>query len=115
MKFPNDIKELVASRAGWACEICGKPVINPQIHHRRPRGMGGTRRKDSASPANALFLDMECHTWVEMNRYTSLTQGFLIRQNENPSGVKFRHHEGWKYITDDGGYIPVTLLTEEEK
>ena len=115
MKFPNNIKELVAERAGWSCEVCGKPVTSPQIHHRRPRGMGGTRRKDSASPANALFLDMECHTWIESNRYTSLTQGFLISQSAVPSGEKFRHHEGWKYLTDAGGYISVTLLTEVER
>ena len=114
MKFPNEIKEMVAERAGWRCEICGKGVTSPQIHHRRPRGMGGTKRKNSASPANALFLDMECHTDVEKNRYVAIVNGWVLSQSDDPSEKKFRHHEGWKYLTDEGGYLKVTLSTEVE-
>ena len=105
MKFSQKTREAVVERAKGNCEICGKAVGDPNIHHRRPRGMGGTKRVSTGSPANALYLHAGCHAWVEVNRSASIDMGYLIRQKQEATEVAFLHHEGWMYLTDDGRYI----------
>lgn len=47
-----------------------------QVHHREPRGSGGSRRTD----LKLATLCMGHHAWVESNREQARTLGLLIRR-----------------------------------
>lgn len=84
---PDDCtREVVTTRALWACERCGGAVSQGscQIHHRKPRGAGGTSNPVTNSPANLLLLCNECHLWVERNRTEAYEQGWLVRREHDP-------------------------------
>lgn len=52
------------------------------IHHRKPRGMGGSRDPQLNTAANLLLLCGSgvtgCHGWVEQNREEATRLGYLI-------------------------------------
>lgn len=102
MKFTEKTRNLVVARAGGNCELCGAAVNNPNLHHRKPRGMGGTKNPESRSPANALFLHFTCHEWVERNRTESYELGYLVRQAENSNAKPVLGPDGWFLLNDDG-------------
>lgn len=75
--FDFDVRLAVLMRSGGLCERCR---ANPadQMHHRRPRGMGGTSVEWVGQAANAAHLCAACHRWVEAHRASSLMFGWLI-------------------------------------
>lgn len=111
VKFSDKAKALVKERAQGNCELCGLQASEPQYHHRRPRGMGGTRRKESGDPANALYLHFKCHERVERNRLEALHNGWLIRQSDEPTLVPVFRRGEWVILHPDGrlSIINVTL------
>jgi len=102
----------VLARAKNRCEICGhrmgldRGTLNYNLHHRRPRAMGGSRRSDTNSPANLLALCLDCHSDVESNRALALENGWLLPQTATPSkcAVLLYRESVWVYLTDDGRY-----------
>jgi hypothetical protein len=105
MKFTEKTRILVMERAKDRCEMCGAPVEYPQLHHRRPRGMGGTRNPASRSPANALALHLACHAWIESNRAEAIERGYLVRQSESSCDVPVLTADGWVLLRDDGSVL----------
>jgi len=108
-----DLTQLVLERDGGACVRCGIPIQGERgrdwsIHHRRPRGMGGTRKPDS--PANLLTLcgsgATGCHGEVESHRADALKSGWLVSQWADPAAtpVLVGHGARWVYLTEDGTY-----------
>jgi hypothetical protein len=80
------VRPLVEERSHGMCEIrlpqvCQGRATN--IHHRLPRGAGGTNSK-----ANLLHLcgsgTTGCHGWVESHRKEAYELGLLLRRGENP-------------------------------
>jgi hypothetical protein len=98
---------LVITRANGMCEVCGEaPASN--IHHRRPRGMGGTRRAIH-SPAWLLAVCGQgnasgCHGRIESDRYAAQVAGWLLGPLEEPSTCPVRLAIGWVVLDDEGGY-----------
>ncbi|BCK58335.1 hypothetical protein NWFMUON74_61070 [Nocardia wallacei] len=93
------------ARSGSACEHCaGRRGV--QIHHRRPRGMGGTRRADSNSPAALLHLCLECHGLIESRREWALANGLLIRQNADPALTAVLLGGRNVLLDNEGRYLP---------
>lgn len=79
------VARAVLDRAAGHCERCG--VAGPtQLHHRRPRGMGGTRRPDTVH--NLAALCRGCHEEVESRRAQALADGWLLRQNTRLEGER---------------------------
>lgn len=110
------IRALVAARAHGACELCRTQLWTPHhgwsaahsVHHRRPRGMGGTSRTDTNSPANLLLVcgtgTTGCHGWIESHRDESFRFGYLLRQYEDPAQVVVELHHGRVHLEHDGTY-----------
>ena len=98
------VVEMVLARSGGMCERCGGN--GEQIHHRRPRGMGGTHRQETNMPANLVNLCRECHGWVESHRTQALADGWLIRQAspQSPSEVLLMLAWGSGYLDDLGEF-----------
>lgn len=102
-EFTNDVRMVIDARAGGLCEICRVAPIE-QFHHRRARGMGGTKRSSTALPSNGLGLCEGCHRWVESNRRESLRLGYLCRQEQEPSRVAAFINRAFVFLTDAGHY-----------
>lgn len=62
------------------------------IHHRQPRGMGGSRDPAINDPANLLLLCGSgvtgCHGWVESNRPEATDLGLLVSRNSRYSPIE---------------------------
>lgn len=108
MKFTEKTRRLVEDRAKGICEMCGAPVGMGQIHHRKPRGMGGTKNVASRSPSNALFVHFRCHEWIERNRTEAYHMGYLVHQAEESSEKPVLLSTGWFVLTDDGTLLPAS-------
>ena len=86
--FTPDVSQMILARASGHCEILIDGVCvqtAATIHHRRPRGMGGTRRDTTNFASNGLLACVSCHEFVEHERLWAKDHGFLVRQGADPS------------------------------
>ena len=79
-------RQLVIDRAQRRCERCRD--WGSQIHHRKPRGMGGTRNPQINAPSNLVFLCFDCHEWIERNRDAARMSGWLVPRNDDPELIE---------------------------
>lgn len=97
-------------RAGNACEICG--VRGENVHHRKPRGMGGANQ--NSGPENLLVLcgsgTQGCHGWIEQNREEARRQGWLLSPTEMPYKVPVAYRGYWSLLTEEGLVLPLSPL-----
>lgn len=106
-------RELVRWRDRDRCRRCG--VATWQIHHRRPRGMGGTRDPLTNGPANLVLLcgsgTTGCHGWVESHRAEARAAGWLVSKWADPAATPIVHNGRTIYL-DDRGTATVTTTKE---
>ena len=99
------------ARDGYRCVVCGT-AFNPQMHHRLPRGMGGSsRRPEIHSPANLLTLCADHHAWVENHRTEALAAGLLVLRGTDPASIPIQTIDGWVSHLPDGSRVPSTIPT----
>ena len=110
---------LVLARAGGRDEITGEALLGVRgldydLHHRRPRRMGGDPRPDTNSPANLLAILRATHLDVERRRADALAHGWLLHSGDDPAAVAVLvdHGSRWAYLTDDGRYVDQPPGTE---
>lgn len=93
------------------CERCGLRR-GVDVHHRRGRKMGGTRRPQINDLSNLLLLDRKCHqeiTNTNGHRATYEFEGLLIREDlRDPADVKVLLAGGWFLLDNQGGKTPTT-------
>lgn len=106
MRFTETTRKQVEARAKGLCEVCGGRVDMAQLHHRKPRGMGGTKNPASRSAANALYVHFRCHEWIERNRTEAYSMGYLVHQTEHSTDKPVLLPSGWFVLTDDGSALP---------
>lgn len=103
MRFTEKTRQVIRERAKNRCELCGTPVgMDAQIHHRKPRGMGGTKDDASRLACNGLFVHFRCHENIERNREVALANGWLVRQSGDSQDQSVRLHYGWVLLNADG-------------
>jgi len=103
MRFTEKTRQVIRERAKGRCELCGTPVgMDAQIHHRKPRGMGGTKDSASRLACNGLFVHFRCHEKIERNREVALANGWLVRQSGDSQDQPVRLHYGWVLLNADG-------------
>jgi hypothetical protein len=82
------IRHMLACRSGNRCEICGQPLgagREGSVHHRQPRGMGGTSDL-AVHSLERLLLGcgghlggvLGCHGLIEKNRAWAYRFGYLV-------------------------------------
>lgn len=108
----NPTRLLVLGRAGYVCEVCEgtlEGVHGHSLHHRRPRGMGGS--KDPATHTAANFLAVcgsgttGCHGWIEQHRALAYASGLLVRRGHDPAAtpvVGYRGDSSPVWLCDEG-------------
>lgn len=99
------VRDLVLSRAQGVCERCGAAPAT-DLHHRRPRGMGGDRSAVANSPANLLACCRDSHRWIEANRAVAEARGWIVRRPQDPRDVEVTVvPHGRVLLSDDGTYM----------
>jgi len=108
---------LVRERDLGACVRCGT-TSNLTTHHRRARGMGGSRWPGINLPANLLTLcgsgTTGCHGTIESYRATARNDGYLVSQHADPADLPVFTWRGWVRIDNDGGLAPLQLQETEK-
>lgn len=112
--FPLEVRVRIIERAKGYCEVCGGASPGMQVHHRRPRAMGGSRRPDTNTAPNGLYLCPECHANIESHRWLAQERGLLLKQHQTPSEVPVSLHGVLWLLGDDGSKLRVGFPTEQE-
>lgn len=108
--IPSALRKLVHERDEGRCQRCGAFIgSRPRsLHHRRARGMGGSRLANTA--ANLILLcgtgTTGCHGWIESNRTKAEKLGFLVRQGHNPALIPVLRFMRRRELPTDNGWIP---------
>ncbi|TKG67028.1 hypothetical protein [Prauserella endophytica] len=108
-QIPKRVKDRVKERSGGICEarVACQGAQAVQIHHRRPRGMGGSRVPGTNEASNLLHLCLECHLWVEKHRLDAADNGWLLKQEQDPTKVSAVIGESRWRLDDNGDYLPL--------
>ena len=105
---PPATRAVVWRRDGHACVRCGETQGSLSLHHRLPRGAGGSTAPRTNGAANLILLcgsgTTGCHGWVESNRTESYDLGYLVRRGSEPAAVPVLHRTRWVQLGADGGY-----------
>lgn len=114
-EFSAPVRAVIVGRDLGCCVRCSRPVahLTPgwdwSVHHRRPRGMGGTSLPWVGWPANGVVLCGHgtdgCHGWVESNREVAFEEGWLVALNGVviAAEVPMRHALFGRVLLDDEG------------
>jgi 5-methylcytosine-specific restriction protein A len=120
---PIAVAQLVVQRDGWACVSCGLDISGLErgrdwsIHHRIPRGMGGSRDPRLSLPSNLVVLCGSgvtgCHGGTESYREGARARGLLLWRSEEPTEVPVeictqrpamgQPFETWPFLLDNDG------------
>jgi hypothetical protein len=107
-------RRLVLLRDGHWCQMCSRSVVDypSSVHHRRPRGAGGSALLERASNLVRLCgtgTTDDCHHWVESNREHAAQIGWLIPKlnlSIDPARTPLLTFKGWVLLDDEGGSTP---------
>lgn len=100
----------IKARDGYACARCGHGAGDGEplnVHHRTPRGMGGSRDAGSAALSNLLTLcgtgTTGCHGWIESHREEAVREGWIVPHGiVRPADVPVRINGYWWMLSDTG-------------
>ena len=111
-----DTRQTVVNRAGYMCELCGGSLSVMSLHHRRPRGMGGTKALWIHDAENLLALcgtgTTGCHGKVESFRERAYDFGWLVKYGIMPHHVPFADLHGHWWLLHDEQKIEIILPFE---
>ena len=94
-------KRIVRSRDQERCHKCGRRNSNLDVHHRKPKQMGGADAKTTYGLANLVSLCRDCHSWVHQHPEEAMSVGLLLSQSAEPDR---------EYITSRGQRVALTYL-----
>lgn len=107
-QIPAANRQLVMGRAFGRCERCQMPTLAAHIHHRRPKGSGGSKAPDRHDVANLVWLDPECHRWVHDHPRDAAAAGFIVPRSSgrHPLEVPVTDLAGQtRYLDNEGQYL----------
>ena len=83
------IRKTVLSRDGNMCLRCLEPAAH--VHHRRPKGMGGTSDEViKYGLANLVSVCFSCHELIHRRPALAYETGFLVHAWDNPEAIPLR-------------------------
>lgn len=106
--MPPDMAIDVIERDQGACAVCGLHIDGKgHIHHRKPRGMGGSGEVNVLS--NLIYLHPSCHLkHVESQRQRAFENGWILQrwQDSQEQPLMYRL-DRWVILTDDGHIVEI--------
>ena len=101
----EDLRELILVRSGGVCECCGGRRYE-SLHHRTPRGMGGSKDAALNSPANIGAVcgngTTGCHGSIEVSRTIAQNYGWLVPRGHDASIIPILYRGIWSIISHEG-------------
>lgn len=104
--IPTANRQLVIARSRGFCERCGAWTPG-ELHHRTPKGMGGSHRLDRHDVQNLVHLCPGDHRWIHGNPAAAQARGFLVPRCAGLSALESPVElPGGRrvYLTADGRY-----------
>jgi hypothetical protein len=95
-KLSPEFAREIGERDQWMCVCCGIPIrgergVDWSIHHRIPRGMGGSKDPRINMASNLLTVcgtgTQGCHGEIESHRDRARERGLLVWRSLDPSEV----------------------------
>ncbi|MDQ1113985.1 hypothetical protein QE418_003433 [Microbacterium testaceum] len=123
-KFTPATVALILDRDGGRCWWCRRHVLHGvrgfdwSIHHRCPRGMGGTTEAFVGAASNGIILcgngTQGCHGEFESDRGRAIDLGVLVPriaafrvETNRPPHIPIHDRDGLAWLlTDDGAKVP---------
>lgn len=104
----NAQRDRLSERSGRHCELCGRYLLPGirQVHHRQPRGIGGSPLPEINDLSVLLDLDYQCHLRIERNRTWAKERGLLVPRPAVPALVRVDLRHGLVLLDDEGHYLP---------
>ncbi|UXE05210.1 HNH endonuclease [Arthrobacter phage Jamun] len=107
----REVRRQVIARDLSKCQWCGRHVRTESgwysLQHRRARGMGGSRRRETDQAANLVLVcgtgTTECHGWIEAQPAQAIARGFRIAAGATPSRVPLMDWTGREWLLQDDG------------
>ncbi len=114
-RVPTANRQIVMGRAFGQCERCLHATLAGDPHHRRVRGMGGSKAPDRHDPSNLVWVCRPCHDWVHAHPKESAETGFMIPRfpGTSPLEVPITDLSGRTvYLDNEGQYLsePMEVL-----
>lgn len=101
--FSADVRAQLMKRSSGVCEVCGNARAE-EMHHRRPRGMGGSKRTETNTASAGIHICSACHSMIERHRNIAMLCGWLVSQYEDePASVPVMYRGDLVRLDDDGG------------
>lgn len=107
-RMPQATVTAVHQRSQRRCERCGTDrALRFSLHHRKPRGMGGSRDPLINAPSNIVLLcgsgTEGCHGWIESHRAEAHIDGLLVYRIDDPAEIPVQLRYGLVFLDDEGG------------
>lgn len=100
------VHEQVVARENGMCAVCGLSLDGQgQIHHRQPRGMGGSKKRRDTLANMVHIHGASCHPMIESNRAAAYEYGWLVQRGGDPEEVAFLYRFEWVLLQDDGTVV----------
>lgn len=107
-QIPKANQQIVQGRAFGRCERCLTATLSGDHHHRRVRGMGGSKAPDRHDPSNLVWLCRSCHNWAHGNPVVATAAGFIVPRSSGtrPLDVPITDLAGHtRYLDNEGQYL----------
>jgi hypothetical protein len=106
------IRATLIQRSGGRCEVSGERFTGPDgwsVHHRQPRGMGGTRNPRIHDLTNLLAVTGDgtrgVHGWIESHRDLAREHGWLVPWPLDPATIPLTLHSGRVVLLGEYDYL----------
>lgn len=115
-----EVRDAVLTRSGGRCEVGAIDACRARRrrldspdgtnqHHRRPGGMGGSKRAGVHAATNLLQVCGSgnvsgCHGHIESNRTVAYENGWLVHEGQDPAAVPVLLHDGRRVLLDGDDY-----------
>lgn len=109
----RDLRRAAWEREGGRCAVSGQPLGDQDgqtwhLHHRRPKGMGGTSRADEDTLPNVIAVTPAAHRGIHAYPARSMPRGLLLSKAQpDPAACPVRLWRGWVFLAVEGGYLPI--------
>lgn len=102
-------KKAVAERDGGKCMRCFG--VAADVHHRKPRGMGGTSDPEqNYGLDNLISLCRYCHDWAHAEPADAYACGFLVHSGDDPAEVPVVIAKDLGFMLTKDGRIEQTIF-----
>jgi 5-methylcytosine-specific restriction protein A len=111
-QIPTANRQLVMGRAFGCCERCLKATLCGHLHHRRPKGLGGSKAPDRHDVSNLVYLCPQDHSWAHGNPTAAAAEGFIVPRSSgnHPLEVPITDLSGQtQFLDNEGQYLQEAL------